>query len=744
VKQGFRADIQGLRTLAVGLVILAHLVTYGVVSHHSELHHLAGGFIGVDVFFVLSGYLITSLLVRECEDTGRISLVDFYARRAKRILPAATVVLVAVLAYAALRLPSRQTGQFRTDAWWSSLFLANWHFAHIGTSYFDTTSLSPFEHYWSLAVEEQFYLVWPLILVVLVPRLRRRVLIAVVGTVAIASFAWSLHVTVYGGEASRTAAYFSTPARAYELALGALLAVLPLPVLRAPIRLLLGLAGIATLAIATWELGENAPFPGWHALIPTAATVALLVSGSGALNAVTRPLSTRPARYLGDISYSLYLWHFPVIVLGRSYLPDGWRVRYEVGLQLAITLVLAILSYHLVERPFLRHRKAPKPAKAGKAAKPERKRRPRLALALWPVTLAIVAASVIGAGAYTRHGLAEREQASADWWADHPAAQLTATQDDGPDTSTGPTFTALADAVSLAKQGAPIPPAVNPNAIENDNWHDRYTCAATNGQSSVELCPIGDTKAHRTVVVTGDSHAGMWLPAFDALGQQQHVKVIPMVKLSCAPYDVDQPMPNMPQSECDGFRSWARGQIQRIHPDAVYLIGRGLLDVRYRDGQNVADQWRTGVTRAVRAIKPLTKRVVVVGDVPSRPRDPAVCLSDPHATERSCLAPQGGPEWRSNALTRDGATAAGVDYVGLVPLVCYQHKCPLVVGTSVLYRDVSHLTMSWVRRITNRFGALIGPLGADAGGSGKSSGTGTATPSKQPKQPKPTEPAKKK
>jgi peptidoglycan/LPS O-acetylase OafA/YrhL len=690
VSLGRRDDIQGLRAIAVGLVVAAHLATYQVTGASA----LQGGFIGVDVFFVLSGYLITSLLVREADGTGTVSLVGFYARRARRILPAATVVLVAVVLYAGFRLPHSQLTRIVPDAWWSALFLANWHFGHTGTSYFDPTFLSPLQHFWSLAVEEQFYLVWPLLMLLLAPRLPRRVLAGLVGLVIVASLAWSVHVT----HADPAAAYFSTPARVYELALGALLALGGLPRLSGRLRLGLGVLGLAGLGVATVLLGTDAPFPGWEALVPTTATALLLVAGEGSPTPVTRLLSLRPLRHLGDLSYSLYLWHFPVIVLAGSFLPAHWRTRETVPVEVVLMLALAALSYHLVEQPF-RQRRIPA------------LRTHRRTLVLWPTALALVLAGTLGARAWSSHEIGTQQEAAAAWWQSHgEAAPVTAPL----------SFAALPDlaavgaelhrAVVLDHDGAPVPPAFQPADEAADTWGRAYPCDAGYGATTAPDCAYGDTTATRVVAAVGDSHMGMWLPALDTLGRQEHFRVVPLIKVGCAAYAVYQPSLQMPQQECDDFRTWTRARLVALRPDVIVTTARGELFMHPRGGQTVAQQWTDGVRTTLTMMRSVTPRVVVLGDVPNRGAEPEDCLTRPGATLLDCEVGPTGPSSRSNPLTEAVAEQLGLGWVSVQPLACDGAVCPLVVDDDRIYQDDSHLAVSWVRYVTRAFGALVDPL----------------------------------
>ncbi len=354
-----RADVQGLRALAVLLV----------VADHAGAGSVAGGFVGVDVFFVLSGFLITSLLAREVAAHGRVSITGFYARRARRILPAATVVLLAVLAWSARHLAPVQVADVGEDARWSAFFAANLHFARAGRDYFDDgTAVSPFQHYWSLAVEEQFYLVWPLLLGVVVlagGRLTRHV-VPLLAVACLASAAWWVHLGVLDPQR----AYFSSAARAWELGLGALLALLAPRLVRLSVRTRtsLGAAGLTAVLAAAVSLGTTGTGATWRIPLAVLGTAAIVAAGTGgdARGAVHGLLTARPMTWLGDRSYSLYLWHWPVLVLGAAH---GTLVL------LAVVTVLTLASYHLVEQPFRRGRLVGRGARA---------------LVMWPAALAMV------------------------------------------------------------------------------------------------------------------------------------------------------------------------------------------------------------------------------------------------------------------------------------------------------------------------------------------------------------------
>jgi len=342
----FRADIQGLRALAVVLVVAAHASVPG----------LGGGYIGVDVFFVISGYVITGVLMRQRGSTVRGNLALFYSRRIRRIIPAATVVLVATVIGAHVWLTRDTTIPLVTDVRWASLFAANWHLIATGSSYFiPGVPPSLVTHYWSLSVEEQFYVVFPLIVFCVgAVAARRRPLVlggVLVGAVALSSW-WSVHLT----SANSVAAYYSPFTRFWELALGGLLVLAPAAWSRRTPRAnaLAGWAAVIVIVISADRLSTSSAYPGALAWWPCAAAAVLLWTGASSASwGPVSALSWRPVTYVGDVSYGFYLWHYAWLQIPaqRTFLPVSAGAR--VG-EVAGAFGCAVLSYHLMERPIRR------------------------------------------------------------------------------------------------------------------------------------------------------------------------------------------------------------------------------------------------------------------------------------------------------------------------------------------------------------------------------------------------------
>ncbi|GAA0479493.1 hypothetical protein Ade02nite_39590 [Paractinoplanes deccanensis] len=330
---GFRPDIEGLRAVAVALVVLFHAGVPGV----------GGGYVGVDVFFVISGFLITSLMLREVAATGRISLLGFTARRCRRILPAAGAVLIAVVLASYHWLGFLRGDEIAEDASWAALFASNFRFASQGVDYLASQAApSPVQHFWSLAVEEQFYLFWPAALVLLLwLGFRWALPYWLAGAVAL-SFAYSVWQ-------SGTWAYFSPATRAWELGAGCLLALVAARLHLVPYRIAGAMAasGLALVVVAALTFDETTPFPGYAAALPVVGTVLVLAGRGDAL------LARRPLMWLGRLSFSLYLWHWPVLIIAEQAEggPLGARQR---ALLVLLSLGLAVMTYVCVEDPIRR------------------------------------------------------------------------------------------------------------------------------------------------------------------------------------------------------------------------------------------------------------------------------------------------------------------------------------------------------------------------------------------------------
>ncbi len=708
---GFREDIQGMRALAVLAIML----------FHAGLSPYPGGFVTLDVFFVVSGFLITHLLVREAARDGRVSLIGFYARRARRILPAATVVAVATVAASAWLLNVVDARDAALDSVWAALFAANVRFASENTDYFaQQAAPSPLQHYWSLSVEEQFYLVLPVLVVgcLLVARRRRRpadhpadqpadrpagdpaghrvptlALATVLAVLTAASLAWSVHASA----TSPQTAYFSTFTRTWEFGVGALLAVAA-PHLVAGLghrwRNLLAGLGLLAIVVACFVVTEETPFPGYAALLPVLGTGAVMLAGAevaGRPPAVSRALGVAPLRVVGDLSYSLYLWHWPVLVLPAQHLGRELRLTETLAL-LALTFAVAWASYRLVETPLRRARFRP----------------PSRALVLYPVCVAVVIGGCTAATGWVERRLGS--DAPPISVADYPVGPA------GEALSEDPTVALVQASAAAAREGAPIPGELRPPL--SGLRQDRARLGACEYDAPpYRLCRRGQVDAERTLVLLGDSHGRHWIPAMEEIAERAGYAAYYLVKPACTPADVVTVEQGTSRAwdQCSQFNAWMRRQVQELRPDLLVVAGSGpravvLEGVATSEADAVVPAVAAGFERTVRALRPHAARTVVLGDTPRRDTEPAQCLGTRGATLADCLS---APRDRARAIAegmRAAAATTRVEFVDTYPWLCAADLCPLVVGDVLTVRDHHHLTTVYARLLAEPLGRALGLL----------------------------------
>ncbi len=677
-----RPDIQGLRAVAVGLVVAAHVTGWP-----------AGGFIGVDVFFVISGFLITGLLVRERTRTGRISFRGFYARRARRLLPAALLTLAATTAAAYFVFLTGRFQETVTDVVWAALFAANINFARQGTDYFELTAApSMVQHFWSLAVEEQFYLVWPalILLAFAVPlmgtRRRRVVLWVLLGAVTAASFAWSVHATV----ASPATAYFSTFTRAWELGVGALVAVSTAQLRRlpAPLRATLAWAGLAVVLAAAFVVDERTPFPGTAAAIPVLGTAALLAWGAAPGGPGGRwLLGSAPAGFVGAISYSLYLWHWPVLIVAGVFLAPDSPQFYAAAV--GVSLALSTVSYYCVEQPVL-HTNWLLPHRPidGARARPVFRR----------AGLVGAAAAVVGAATVVAVVLVPRDDAGAG----QAEAARAAAEENAVD---GQALTPLQEDIQAATFATEWPEDLDPSLDElpgylTTMWEEG--CLLT-GPSNLDECRYGDADAPRTLAVLGDSFAASWLPALSESLVPQGWSVQSLTLGLCPNIEVRVYYDAVPYDGCMEHRDWAIDHIVEQRYDVVVLSHSWLAALAV--GTDVRAVYREGLTSVVQRVKASGADVVILGAPPGSAS--LIDCATPFNGPDDCL--RGPSETFADQVADERAIAAetGVRAIDPGPWFCINDLCPTFVGNAAVYGDGLHMTAEYSRRIAPEVGAAI-------------------------------------
>ncbi|GHH76476.1 acyltransferase family protein [Promicromonospora soli] len=662
----FRPDIQGLRAVAVLAVVADHVIG-----------RPPSGFVGVDVFFVVSGYLITGLLLREYERTGTVSFTGFYVRRIKRIVPVAVTVLFVTVCASYVLIQGR-IRDVVVDAAAAGVFLSNWQFARIGTDYFQLDKPpSPLQHYWSLAVEEQFYMVWPwlllglLLLGVRFLRWRRehvRLVAGVaVGLITVVSFAWALQET----SAVAKVAYFSTFSRAWELGLGGLVAVMA-PRLRfvsRPVRAVLAWSGLGGIVAAVLLVPEGAGFPAPWALLPVAATALVIAAGEGGPIAVP-VLTNRVSVYVGEISYSLYLWHWPVAVLLVSLLPRGSALYMAVAL--GGTVALSAASYRWLEQPTRR---------AGwfrwaRRADGVRIRPSGLALGWYrPVGLAVavvLVAVVADAGARAVQP-AEHEVA--------PVVSVGRTA-----AEPGDCFGAAAldpahecAGVNAGSAVTPLPRAALPDTGE------AFACFMA-ASEALRTCDLGSEApdAYRVALV-GDSHAAQLVPALEPHLERLNWRVTTFVGWGCRWF-----LPGPEVRNCRDALPAIQDRVTSGEFDLILTTSRrGTTTV----AADHAEVMREAVAEGI--------GVVVVADNPEANRDAVECVGRVwFDVADGCGTRQANAFDTPDPVAEAGRSVDGVGLVDLTRYYCVDGYCPSVVGNVVVYRDAGgHVTATWARTL---------------------------------------------
>jgi len=689
MKAGFRPEIQALRAVSVLLVVLFHLWP----------DRLQGGYVGVDVFFVISGYLITSHLLREVDSTGSIKLSQFYARRIRRLLPAALLVLAATVVAVIVWVPRSSWILFMQEIAASALYVVNWVLAFNSVDYFaQDNAPSPVQHYWSLSVEEQFYLAWPLLLLAVVLVTRRATSftrkLAITG-VLVAVFLGCLAYSIIATNDSQTFAYFATPAHGWEFAAGGILALwLPstLLVAGAHVRTAASWIGFALVIGSGIVLTGASAFPGYIALVPTIG--ALLVIAAGTPSTAWSPrvfVRLRPVQFIGDISYSLYLWHWMPIVILPFVLGHGLGIVEKV-LILFGAIALAWLTKITVEDPI---RTAPR----------LRPRRLSYSLAAG-VTLLVVASAVIPLSIVSAENAAARNYVE--------TVQGGAIAD--------PCFGAAA---TLNAQDCPsshvVNPAIGPTFATDDSqrgWLEKmqaedpyYTlnCAVVEG-TVIQRCEIGSDDPTLTVALVGDSHSNHLLRPLVELAKKNNWRVIQMYQGSCRPV-IQSFESNVVRERDSACQEWKNQIFDYVAADpAIDVVMTSGATQGYNLGDRAID--RDAVAAAfVDTWKIWTdagKSVLAVSDVPrAYGFDVPTCIAESGVELDPCAIARNDVVGPDAMLDAGGlVNESDIAVVDLYPYFCDDDTCHFVVGGVITHKDNNHMTST--------FSSSLAPMFEDA------------------------------
>ena len=684
-RRALRTDIEGLRAVAVSVVVL----------WHAGVSWLPGGFTGVDMFFVISGFLMSGVLLGQIARDGRVRLGNFYARRARRLLPAALTAQVGIAVLTLAFLPRPRWAGVGSDVVAAAAYVVNWRMASNAVDYLQVDWLpSPVQHFWSLSVEEQFYLAWPVVVLLgalLASRLRipaRRIVLVISLLVFVASLAISVRWT----QSTPTTAYYVTPTRVWELALGSVIACTPAVWRRLPRPLVtpLAWAGAVLVVAAMFTIHPGDPFPGWRALIPTVGVALLIALAPECGRRGPYAVLALPAlQRIGGLSYSIYLWHWPFIVTAMALTTGSGTVAVQTGLlAAALSLIPAWLSYRFIEEPLRRN---------GIRLPSVRRDRASLYLGL---TNSLAAACC---GVFL---LALAWPAS---WVGSPVRW-----------SVPPAVLAARPATGAAVLGAD--PAASPQGVAIDDpgrttpllervvWDtgtvdSRHPCTvATYAVSEPVECPAGDPHGTRLLVVVGDSHARQWLPALDQIGRSQGWRVIALTKSSCPPIRGLTLPGNGSASGFGQCAQWNQAVTEKIAALRPEVIVAGWSSYAV-DTQRFTDATR----RALTAYRERTgARVVVIRDAPKPTANMSECLLAHPRQQTRCAFD------RAEGLARNGLGQEqlfhrdpAIGRIDLTDWICPRPTCAPVIGGVVVYRDTNHLTETYARSLTPLLAARL-------------------------------------
>jgi peptidoglycan/LPS O-acetylase OafA/YrhL len=682
----FRPDVEGLRAVAILLVVLYHA--------HASL--APGGYVGVDVFFVISGFLITGQLVRELRADGRISFLAFYARRARRILPAATLTVVVTAVASALLLDPLAAKRALDDALSAVYFGANIHFAAQGADYFNAgLAPSPFQHFWSLSVEEQFYFVWPLLLVVSSlgwlrvsrrdrrERVHRPVIGAVIVVLAILA-AISLMASIRETPASPSWAYFSIVTRAWELAVGAMVALALPRVARLDHRVAIPLSwmGLGCIALAAGLFSGTSSYPGDLALLPVLGSAAVICGGSALASrrfGAEALLGTPPFQRVGAWSYSWYLWHWPALVLAPALLGHSLSELQALAVA-AVSLVIAVISFVVLERPIRGIQIVVRRPAVGLGA----------GALLAALAIAIVALSGSLVGPLASTGAAPARLAAAHKLASLRADLIAGVRTVKVPSNLSPPLDAMASAL--------------PRTIADG-------CELAYGRDQINPCIYGDRSSHTTVVLFGDSHAAHWFDALNSLSQQHHWRLVVITKEGCTPAEVT--FRDDATSLCARWRERATARIAALHPALVIVSWARWIQPEATQTAGVptgyGGPWQDGVAAIFQFLRRSAKHVIFISDTPYLPQSAPDCVAAHLSDVRPCTI-------RRPAATILPAVKAAelriakheqINSIDPTSWFCAPKICPVIVGNILVYHDKSHMTTEWSRYLAPVLGNAI-------------------------------------
>lgn len=668
-----------MRAVAVLAVFADHLFNWP-----------SGGFVGVDVFFVLSGFFITGLLIRERTTTGKLSFQDFYIRRVKRILPSALLVLAATVVCSYLLFPAIRAKETLVDALYAAVFSANFHFQAVGADYFQQGQPpSPLQHYWSLSIEEQFYFVWPALLALIFVQTRRFrsnrkgsarqwVLFGAMAVIVAASFGWAMFLSA----TDPNSAYFSTPTRVWELGVGAIVAIagpwlIHIPPYVRPVLAYLGLAGVGA---SLFLIDSTVQFPAPWAALPVLSTALVVASFHGA-EVRGMPLLTNPvAHYLGDTSYTLYLWHWPVIILLLSVLPKG---PFYCGVAVALALGLTFITYRFYENPIRKSTWLLERSAGGNH------QRLKLTPSAWGIIGVIGVVTVV----MSILGINYVDKISA-------AQKLSGIQNHQSQTAEGNPSAKKADpcfgAPAMVTPGCvlrnvqvPLQPSLDDFAHDEQGQRSSDCYLLKDSEQNLAACEYGYHGPDATrIALVGDSHAAALLPALWPILDANKWQLTTYVGTDCV-------FVKPALTGCQSRMSRIESELV-AHPYNLVLItnfNRGLRPESYQ--------------QAWAPVAAAGSRIAVVVDNPHTSAEALACLTrvsldGDHTGD--CGTSRAAAFVRADTLAPAAQLVPNATAIDLTPYYCTAERCPSVIGNVIVYRDSksednSHITATYMETL---------------------------------------------
>lgn len=649
----FRPEIEGLRFFAVFLIVIYH-VWLGRVSG------------GVDVFLLISSFLMTAQFTRKIDRAERINLGKHWLHLLKRLLPIAVVVIAATVVMSWLLLPANRWPSIIAEGWASLFYFENWSLAANAVDYYASKdAASPFQHFWSLSIQGQVFLIWPLLFVAIAFLRRkfgwdhRKLMAGVFGTIFVVSLAFSIWET----QTNQAFAYFDLRTRLWEFALGSLLA-LALPYLNfgRTVRVVLGWVGIIAMIACGLVLQVDQQFPGYIALWPTLAAAFVIIAGDTSSRfGVDRLLSTKPLTFMGGNSYGLYLWHWPILVIFLVW-QDRDSAGWFTGTAIILAaVVLAVLSTRFIERPA---------------------RKIKWVETVWyrsvPVVLGCVIIAAVPLVSWQGYVKSQVAEASKNSSADNPGAA------------------ALIPGFELqGNPQAPIQPVASEIseqfAVLGSDCQGRWASDAPE-ISTVCRSHSATSTPEKSIVVIGDSHSQQWMPALQYAADENNWEIVSIIKAAC-PYSVNTPQAT---EECNAFNQEATAYLEERKPNAVLMVGTAAKP------SSPAEILQPGFAEATNSLLAQGIQVIAMRDNPRFTFNMAECVITNGTKAPNCNPPRSSLLAERSPFESVQNAPAGLFMLDMTDYICTEDVCPGVVGNMFVYIDDNHLTKD--------YSATMGPV----------------------------------